>query len=102
MSLWYCARSSTVFSPKPRALMFAASAGAASICALTATASADASHGSLRFKGDGDPACAVGGAAMAPGAPEVSGVALPGLDPTAELATVPGDAAGVPGTGPPG
>src|SRR4029077_19259870 len=35
MSLWYCARSSTVFSPKPRALMFAASAGAASICALT-------------------------------------------------------------------
>src|SRR3954454_16918817 len=84
MSLWYCARSSTVFSLKPRALMFAASAGTASIWALTATASAAASHGSLRFTADGDPAGSVGGGA------------LPGLGPTAERATGPGDPAGVP------
>ena len=94
MSLWYCARSPTVFSPNPRALMFAASAGAASICALTATANADDSHGSLRSKADVDTACAAGGEAATPGLTAVGDSTSPAIDPTDETHRRTGGTAG--------
>ena len=50
-----------VFNPDTRAWMFAASAGAASICAFIATASAAASHGSLiELKGNDKSICFAG------------------------------------------
>ena|ERR1700722_18699399 len=59
-----------VFNPATRDCMFAASAGAASICAFAATASAADSHGSLiEVKGNDKSTCVAG----AEGVPAAAG-----------------------------
>src|SRR6185437_3548656 len=79
--------------------MLAASAGTASIWALAATASVDASQGSLRSSGCNALACAAGAEAVA--AFVVFAGALLRIGPD-EITGPLEDPTGVPGTGPPG